>query len=229
MKVSVALLAGGMGVRSGGGRPKAFKPLNGKSLVLHSLEAFNSMEAVSSIRVTIPGPYLGEWDAIVASQPFAKYAGRVPGGAERAHSVLAVLRALDEDHPDIVLIHDSARPVVSERDVATLLDALEQFEGAILTAAPVDTLWKVSDEGLLEEVVDRNLVARALTPQAFHFGVVKKAYEEGIAGDFIGTDDASYVLRRGGRVKAVKGLSPNPKVTFPEDFKIVETLIRKLE
>lgn len=227
MKVSVALLAGGMGVRSGGGRPKAFKTLNGKSLVLYSLEAFNSMEAVSSIRVTIPGQFLGEWDAMVATQSFAKYTGRVRGGIERAHSVLAALNALADEEPDVVLIHDSARPLVSEADILSLLWALDEFDGAILTTDPVDTLWKVSNEGLLEEVVDRNSVRRALTPQAFHFGVVKKACEEGIAAGFIGTDDASYVRRYGGRVKAVKGLSPNPKVTFPGDFRIVEALLKE--
>ena len=76
---------------------------------------------------------------------------------------------------------------------------------------------------------DRTAVVRALTPQAFPYDVIREAYEAGMAEDFEGTDDASYVLRRGGRVLWVPGTSKNLKVTFPEDFVLMEAMMGKSE
>jgi 2-C-methyl-D-erythritol 4-phosphate cytidylyltransferase/2-C-methyl-D-erythritol 2,4-cyclodiphosphate synthase len=224
-RVAVALLAGGMGIRTGGGLPKPFRPVLGKPLILYSLRAFDGMPEISSIRVAIPEDYEGTWDSILSSIELRAYRGRVFGGITRSASALAVLRALEADSPDIVLIHDAARPLVSRSEVRNLVAAAEGRTGAILAARAVDTLWRVDGDGLLSDGVDRKALVRALTPQAFHYDAIRDAYERGVADGFEGTDDASFALNYGGSVAWVPGTSKNLKVTYPEDFALFEAIL----
>ncbi len=224
-RVCVALLAGGMGSRMDVGLPKPFRTLAGRPLIMHSLMAFDAMEEIETIRVAIPAECLDAWDLIVDSFSPKKYRGRVAGGVTRQASALSVLDALEEDGPEVVLVHDAARPIVLREDVRALLRALSSADGAILGNRSVDTIWSVSGEHLLDDVVDRSKVVMARTPQAFPYAVLKKAYEAGIKEGFEGTDDASYVRRAGGRVVWVSGTTKNLKVTFPGDFTLLEALI----
>jgi len=102
---------------------------------------------------------------------------------------------------------------------------LPGHQGAILAARAVDTLWRVSEDGRLEEVADRRSLVRALTPQAFPYEVLREAYERGVEEGFEGTDDASYVRHAGGDVVWVTGTSKNIKVTYEEDFALLEALL----
>ncbi len=224
-RVAVALLAGGMGIRTGGGLPKPFRPVLGKPLILYSLKAFDAIPEVSAIRVAIPEDYEGTWNRIVATTTLRTYRGRVFGGTTRSASALAVLRALEADDPEVVLIHDAARPLVSRSEVRSLVDAVEGRAGAILAARAVDTLWRVDGDGYLVDNVDRQALVRALTPQAFHYRLIREAYERGLAEGFEGTDDASFALNCGGRVAWVPGTSKNLKVTYPEDFALFEAIL----
>lgn len=224
-RVGVALLAGGAGLRLKSGKPKAFVKVAGLPLFMHSLLAFDAIQAVSSIRVALPqeeGPRLEEALSNVTLKTFN---GWVAGGAERSDSALSALRALEQDAPEVVLLHDAARPIVDPVEVDSLLEALESHDGAFLAAPCVDTLWRVTG-GVAEEVVDRSSLVRALTPQGFRYALIREAYERGVAEGFMGTDDAAYARRLGADVVWVRGSHRNLKVTHPEDLALAESLLR---
>jgi len=224
-RVAVALLAGGSGIRLKSGVPKAFVPLGGLPLFMHSLLAFDAMPAVSSIRIALPpdeGPRLEE---AVSNVTLKAFKGWLEGGAERSDSALAALKALEWDAPDLVLIHDAARPFVDPAEVDAVLEALETHDGAFLAAPPIDTLWRVLGSAA-EEVVDRSSLVRALTPQGFRYARIREAYEKGLAEGFFGTDDAAYARRLGADVVWVRGSHRNLKVTYPEDVTLAESILR---
>jgi len=223
-RVAAAVLAGGLGTRLGGDVPKPFIPVLGHPLIHYSLHLFESLPEVCAIRVAVPevqGPAL---ERLLASYPRRAYRGWTPGGATRAQSALAALRSLEPDRPDVVLVHDAARPLVTVQEVRALLAALPGHDGAILASPPVDTLWS-SQEHNVREVVDRRGMVRAFTPQAFPFEALKEAIEKGIEEGFEGTDDASFVRRLGGEVVWVQGSRWNIKVTYPEDLTLVEAIL----
>jgi 2-C-methyl-D-erythritol 4-phosphate cytidylyltransferase len=223
-RTAVALLAGGTGTRMGAEVPKPLLPIMGHPLIHYSLRLFECLPGVCSIRVGIHPLHGQTLDKLLAPYPRRLYRGWVPGGATRALTALAVLEALSEDRPDMVLIHDAARPCVSMEDVMGLLDAMKDADGAFLACPPVDTLW-TERGGEVSETVDRRGILCAQTPQVFLFDTILEAYRKGLADGFEGTDDASFVRRLGKKVLWAPGSRWNIKVTYPEDIPIAQALL----
>lgn len=223
-RVAAAVLAGGLGTRLGGDVPKPFISVLGHPLIHYSLRLFESLPEVCAIRVAVPEVHGPALERLLAAYPRRAYRGWTPGGATRAHSALAALRALDVDRPDVILVHDAARPLVTAEEVRALLAALPGHDGAILASPPVDTLWS-SEGDSVRQIVDRRGLVRAFTPQAFPFASLRDAIETGISEGFEGTDDASFVRRLGGDVAWVQGSRWNIKVTYPEDLALVEAIL----
>lgn len=223
-RVAVALLGGGMGERLGGALPKALVPILGHPMVHYSLRTFAAVPEVAGVYVACPALHKGAMEKALASYPRGCLKGVVAGGATRADSALAVLRAMEADAPEVVLVHDAARPCVTKEEVHDLLKALPGHDGAFLAAPCVDTLWTV-EQSEARSLVDRRALVRALTPQAFPYDVLRTALEAGVAEGFEGTDDVSYVLRKGGTVVWVPGERWNLKVTYPDDLPIVEAIL----
>lgn len=223
-RTAVALLAGGTGTRMGGEVPKPLLPLMGHPLIHYSLRLFEAVPGVTSIRVGIHPLHGQTLDRLLAAYPRRNYRGWVPGGATRAHTALAVLEALAADRPDVVLLHDAARPCVTLEEVTGLLDALRFADGAFLACPPVDTLWH-AEGGEVSETLDRRGVVCAQTPQAFRFETVLEAYRSGVAEGFEGTDDASFVRRIGKKVMWSPGSRWNIKITYPEDIPIAQAIL----
>ena len=223
-RICVALLAGGSGSRMGMDIPKPLIPIVGHPMIHYSLRVFEAIPRVHTVKVGInplQGPVL---DKILAPYPRRAYRGWVAGGPTRAHTALFTLRELASENPDIVLIHDAARPCLTEEDVLSLIDAVKGADGAFLARPCVDTLWR-SSEGSVSEPVERRAVIGAQTPQAFPFKTVLDAYEKGIAEGFQGTDDASFVHRLGGKINWVTGSRWNFKVTYPEDLELARAIL----
>ena len=150
----------------------------------------------------------------------------VPGGATRALSVQAGLAALKTQADDLaVLIHDAARPFVTESHVRALLDGLAGADGAIPALPVADTL-KRSDAAGGTTTAPREGLHRAQTPQAFRLSVLRRAYAAWPAGAAEPTDDAQVVERAGGRVALVAGDPMLMKLTYPEDFTMAERLVQ---
>ena len=213
MTIAALLLAAGRGSRFGSDTPKQYLPLLGRPVLRHAAEA---MLADGLLDVLLPVCPAGE-EAIVASMLSGLPAlPPVAGGAERQDSVRAGLEALArrEPPPAVVLVHDSARPVVPAGTVRRLLAALEGAPGAIPAQPVADTL-KRGEAGRVVATVARAGLFRAQTPQAFRFPELLAAHRSGAVS---ATDDAQLLEAAGLTVALVPGSETNVKITFPEDL-----------
>ena len=213
MRIVALLVAAGSGTRFGADRPKQFSLIAGKPVVRWAAEALGPHVALLQPvgDVTALGNALADLDHLPI----------VAGGATRQDSVRLGLEALAPHAPDIVLIHDAARPFIPPGTIAALLEALATHQGAIPAAAVADTLKRVSD-GQISGTVSRENLFRAQTPQAFHFGPLLDLHRRGTAG---ATDDAALLEAAGVPVAVVPGHDDNIKLTVPGDAMRLERVL----
>ena len=221
------ILAGGTGSRIGGETPKQFLPLDdGRSILEHSVDAFEQAASIDEIAVVIHPDHLDTLQKLCRKNTWQKLSKIIPGGSERWesswHAILAYLDLSPSERRDGVglLLHDAARPFVSQRIIADVAAALETHE-AVTVAIPVtDTLYRVED-GKVREIPDRKDFMRAQTPQAFHLDLIADAYMKALAEDeIIATDDAGIVRKYEPRhpIFIVQGEETNRKITYKGDL-----------
>lgn len=213
MRSAAILVAAGSGSRFGGETPKQFLPLLGRPVLRHAAEAL-------APHVDLLQP-VGDAGPIDAALSGLDHLPTVPGGATRQQSVLAGLEALVPHAPDVVLVHDAARPHIPPGTIPALLDALDCFSGAIPAAPVADTLKRVAD-GVIQQTVSRDALFRAQTPQAFRFAALLAAHRDHAAAQ--ATDDAA-LLEATGEVAIVPGSEDNIKLTFPADRARLERIM----
>jgi len=216
MRIASLLVAAGSGVRFGAETPKQFLRIGGKPVIRHAAEA---LAAESDILQPV-----GDAAAIEAALTGLPHRPVVAGGATRQDSVRAGLEALAPFAPDIVLVHDAARPIVPKGTIAALVAALAEAPGAIPAAPVADTLKRVV-AGAITETVPRDGLFRAQTPQAFRFATLLAAHRAELQG---ATDDASLLEAAGERVLVVPGSEDNIKRTWPEDLGRLERAMTTL-
>ena len=220
MSVWAVIVAAGRGERLGLDRPKAFANLRDRPLLAESLERIEAFEWIDSIVVAAPPGWEEPVILLAEELGCGKVVEAVTGGESRATSVAAALAVVPEDAV-VVLVHDAARPVLSEDVIERLLTALnEGWDGAIPVLPISDTVKRVDGDRVVE-TVDRAELALAQTPQAFVASILKGA----LSGQADGSDCSSLVEARGGRVKAVPGDPRLVKVTEPADLEAVERLL----
>jgi 2-C-methyl-D-erythritol 4-phosphate cytidylyltransferase len=213
------IAAAGSGGRLGIDRPKAFAGLGGRPLLAESLDRLDRCELVDAIVVAAP-PGWEEPSILLAEELAAsKVVACVTGGTTRAQSVAAALFEVPVGAL-VVLVHDAARPLVSDAVVERIVRPLrEGFDGAVPALRVADTLKRV-DDGVVAETVDREGLVAVQTPQAFLAPSLRKAFAGQIAG---ATDCASLVEQSGGRVAAVEGDPRLLKITTQADLALVES------
>lgn len=216
-RVAVVLLAGGRGARAELGLPKQLAVLGGKPVLQWSLDAFAGHPWVSGGVLVASGDVVAAATPLPAGWIFAK------PGAERQQSVANALAALTEwEDEALVLIHDAARPGVTANVIDRLLGALRTAEAAIPTLPVPDTLIEQAHDEA-GDVVDRSVLARVQTPQAFRLGILRRAHSEAV--ESTATDDAQLVRRLGVAVAAVPGDARLHKLTYAEDLAILGGLL----
>ncbi|WP_207539397.1 bifunctional 2-C-methyl-D-erythritol 4-phosphate cytidylyltransferase/2-C-methyl-D-erythritol 2,4-cyclodiphosphate synthase [Sabulicella rubraurantiaca] len=215
MQIAALLLAAGQGSRFGAPEPKQYALLGGRPVLRRAAEA---LLASGHVQVLQPVCAAGEEARVAAMLEGLPHRPPVTGGATRQESVRRGLEALEASPPDLVLVHDAARPVVPPGTVAALVAALEQHPGAI-PAQPVSDTLKRGVEGCVGETVPRAGLFRAQTPQGFRFAPLLAAHR---AAEGEATDDAQLLEWAGETVALVPGHEANVKITFPEDLRRVE-------
>ena len=213
------IAAAGSGERLGIDRPKAFVGLGGRPLLAESLDRLDRCQLVDAIVVAAPPGW--EEPSILLAEELAvsKVVACVTGGATRAQSVAAALFEVPVGAL-VVLVHDAARPLVSDAVVERLVGLLrEGYDGAVPALPVADTLKRV-ENGVVAETVPREGLVRAQTPQAFLAPSLRKAFAGQIAG---ATDCASLVEQSGGRVAVVEGDPRLLKITTQADLALVES------
>jgi 2-C-methyl-D-erythritol 4-phosphate cytidylyltransferase len=219
--VWAVLAAAGSGERLGLDRPKAFARLRDRPLLAESLERLERSDWIDAIVIAAP-PGWEEPSILVAEEIGAgKVAACVQGGPTRAESVRAAVNEIPADAA-VILVHDAARPLVTDDVVERVLAPLgEGWEGAVPALAVADTIKRVSGDEVLE-TVDRSDLVAAQTPQAFVADVLRTALGGDVAG---ATDCASLVEAARGRVKVVAGDPLLFKVTSAIDLALAERLL----
>lgn len=206
------IVAAGSGQRFGAERPKQYLDLAGKPILRHTAEAFLRHPQVSAVRVVINPAFRDLYDAAVAGLGLAE---PVVGGASRQDSVRNGLEALAESAPDLVLIHDAARPLIDADTISAVIAALDRQPAAIAAVPVADTLKRGRD-GVVADTVDRSGLWRAQTPQGFRFSDILAAHRAAAGLEL--TDDASVAERAGLPVALVPAKEENFKVTTPDDL-----------
>ncbi len=215
------LAAAGRGERLGDDRPKAFARLGDLPLVAESLRRLDESEWIEGIVVAAPPGW--EEPCIVLAEELGagKVSSVVTGGATRSESVREALVEVADDAA-VVLVHDSARPLLPEDVIERVLAPLNEGWDGVVPGLPVrDTVKRVEGDRVVETLPRVELVA-AQTPQAFIPSVLRDA----LSGDVAAASDcASLVEARGGRVKVVEGDTRLVKVTSAQDLALVESLL----
>ncbi len=218
MKTAAIIVAAGQGIRVGGDIPKQFKMLGGRPLLSWSLDAFEA--AGVSRRIVVANPAHAE-----VLEEARRRAEIVWGGATRTASVRAGLAALAPSPPDIVFIHDAARPGLSEKVLRALTGPIEAgWAGAAPAMPQADALKRVEPNGAVIEDVARADLARVQTPQAFRFSAIYDAYDR-LADGMIFEDDLGVARAAGYAVTTIPGDPRLMKATFPEDFALLEAML----
>ncbi|WKL56647.1 bifunctional 2-C-methyl-D-erythritol 4-phosphate cytidylyltransferase/2-C-methyl-D-erythritol 2,4-cyclodiphosphate synthase [Asticcacaulis sp. ZE23SCel15] len=214
MTFKAIIVAGGSGTRSGG--RKQWMPLAGKPVLNWSVETFENAGA-SEIAIVVPE------DDVAKAQAEFPNATVTPGGSTRAQSVQAGLKALKAADDDIVMIHDAARPLLTGPLIESLLLRM-QTTRAVILALPVTDLLKKTDHDTITNAPPREHLWRAQTPQAFRYGDIVRAYQAWPNGQEP-TDDAIVADHAGIRVEVVEGSMRLHKLTYKDDFELLEALI----
>lgn len=220
--------AAGTGRRMGANVAKQYLSLLGRPLLAHALETLCATPRIEAVVLVVAADDMRWPEAVPADAPLLT----AIGGAERCHSVRnGLLRLADRAAPDDwVLVHDAARPCLSQEELDALFAALERDPVGGLLAVPVADTLKAADEGgRVQRTVSRDRLWRALTPQMFRYGLLRDALAAAIEGGVIVTDEAAAMEYAGHRPALVAGRAANMKVTGPDDLALAEAVLRRLE
>ena len=223
------VLAAGQGKRMNSAVQKQFLLLNGRPLLLYSLEAFQKSKIDRIILVTGKEEIEYCREEITVPYGITKADAIVAGGRERYHSVYEGLKAAEGCEE--ILIHDGARPLVTEKMIHDALDGARKY-GACIVGMPVKDTIKVSDqEGFVAPTPDRSHLWQIQTPQAFHYSWIRGAYDRLFSREEYqqGVTDDAMVLETmtDHRVRLIEGSYGNIKVTTPEDMAVASALLNR--
>src|SRR5882672_3551407 len=220
--VAAVVVAAGRGLRAGGDVPKQFRQIGGEVMLRRALFALADVPKLAIIQPVIHPEDRARY-AMVGGH--ARILEPVFGGATRQASVRAGLEALAARQPDIVLVHDAARPFASGSLIARAIEAAQKT-GAAVPALPVaDTVKVVDDQGHVVNTLDRASLRLVQTPQAFRYDALLAAHRRAAAeGREQFTDDAALAEWAGMTVSVFAGEPGNVKITSAEDFASVEAM-----
>ena len=218
MHVSAIIAAGGRGLRLGGPRPKQLLTLAGRPILERSVDAFLRCDAIDDVIVALPRDLVEAAPAYLFGR--AKPVAVVEGGARRQDSVAHAFAVVAE-RAEIVVVHDAARPLVTDALIRRTVEAAREAGAAIAAVRAHDTVKRATPERLVAETLAREQIYLAQTPQAFRTEVLRDALAAG--GE--ATDEAALAERAGHAVRLVEGDPRNLKITTAEDLAMAEHLL----
>ncbi len=235
MKADAVIVSAGKGLRFVEGKSrvrtpdhgkKQFHLLEGKPILAHTLEKFETCPMIRSILLVV-----GQEDMdyclneVVEKFQFKKVSQIVPGGKRRQESVRNGIDALPKD-VKVVAIHDGVRPFVTQAMIEDSIQSAVTF-GAVVLAMPVKETIKISNpDGTVLKTLDRESLWQIQTPQTFQVNIIKEAHSRAMKDGFVGTDDASLVERLGVAVHILPGSYMNIKITTPEDLLLANLFLK---
>lgn len=229
MRKYVLIVAGGKGLRMGGDLPKQFIPLEGKPVLMHTLEAFHRWDASAELILVLPEDHQSYWN-MLCREIGCKVPHRIANGGEtRFHSVRNGLELLSEEiriasegnGKALIAVHDGVRPFVTAEVITACFEEAERNGAAIPVTPMIDSLRVIDRDG--SHPVDRSRYVAVQTPQVFEASLLLKAYDQEFSPFF--TDDASVIEAMGDPVCLVAGNRENIKLTTPFDLLVAKALL----
>lgn len=229
-KTAAVVLAAGQGKRMNSQVRKQYMELEGRPLITYALERFEKSEVDQILLVTGEEEIAYCRREIVDAYGFSKVCGIAAGGKERYHSVCNGLRALQGMGITHVLIHDGARPLITEKIIRDAMEGAAEYEACVIAVPVKDTIKVADEERFAAETPRRDRLWQIQTPQAFSYPLISAAYEKLMSREEYQqgvTDDAMVVESMTDRkVKLIMGDYTNIKVTTPEDMVLAEAFLR---
>jgi len=224
VKCSAVIAAAGQGERMGTGANKMFMTMLDKPLVFYTLRAFEQCDSVDEIVIVTREEDIMPMRDIVEDFRLDKVSKIVAGGDTRQRSVR---RGIDEinESAEIVLIHDGARPFVTNEELENLIAETCVIGACALGTKVKDTIKRVDGENIIVETPTRDNLRAVATPQAFNAAMIKEAHRRAEAEGFCGTDDCALAERLGVKVKIIECSYNNIKITTPEDIYVGEKIL----
>jgi len=216
-KLAVVIPAGGVGTRFGGRLPKQFIRLGHAPILTQTVAHFTRHPAIVAIIVAAPEIHVERTRRALAGVARRAPVTVVQGGGMRQDSVWLALQAVPAT-ADIVIVHDAVRPLITRGLIDAVVAAVAE-SGAAICALPITETVKRVRQEVVEATLDRSELWAVQTPQAFRAALLREAHEKARRDGVIGTDDAMLVERLGHRVRVVRGLAENVKITTPEDLR----------
>ena len=249
MQNIAVILAGGIGARVGGNTPKQLLPLqDGKSVLEHAVDAFEQSPYIDEVCIVMHPDYIMHAEQMLLANAWQKVRHVIPGGKERWESSVNAIRAMgyglwamgEKNHCQSpianrqkevnLLLHDAARPYVSQDIIARVCEALEEHEAVTVAIPSTDTVYEMAD-GKVARIPQRSTIMRAQTPQAFRLELIAEAYAKALGVDNLSaeacaeahlpaTDDCGIVHEYMPEIPIhiVLGEEQNKKITFKEDI-----------
>ena len=225
MKNYAIILASGTGSRFGANIPKQFVKIADKTILEHTIEIFEKSEYINEIFIVITPEYRDFAQEIILKNSYKKVTKLLNGGEIRKDSSYIGINAIEDEEAN-VLIHDCARPFVSQRIIKDCIKALEQYS-AVGVAIPTSDTIVETNNGIIKNVPPRSNLMRMQTPQGFKMSVIKEAHELS-KNDKNFTDDCGLIVKNGlCDVYIVNGDDKNIKITYPSDISLAEKLLQE--
>lgn len=196
--------------------PKQFMLLNGKPILMHTIEAFHYSDFKPEIIVVLNVDFHTYWEQLCEKYNFSIPHTLIKGGLQRFHSVKNGIKAIRGK--SVIAIHDAVRPLTSNKLISCSFREAEQTGNAVVAIKSKDSVRQQKGNSSLS--LNRDEIYLIQTPQTFQFEILNKAYKQEYRNEF--TDDASVVERTGITLNLIEGESKNLKITFPEDLTLAE-------
>lgn len=235
MKKTVIIVGGGKGTRMGGDLPKQFIPLQGKPILMHTLDVFYKWDAKADLLLVIPEEYVDYWNMLCRELNFTIPYRTAFGGATRYHSVFNGLHEVEGD--GLIAVHDGVRPFVTPEIISACFKMAEAYGAAIPVVPMIESVREITGDISLasdrhdvppiygnaslfrtkSQAFDRRRLFIVQTPQAFRADILREAYEQPYDERF--TEEASLVEALGYTIRLVEGSYENIKITTPNDLR----------
>lgn len=222
------VLAGGVGSRLGLSTPKQFFKVAGKMVIEHTLDTFEHNTHIDEIVIVSNPVYVSDVENIVLRNGWKKVKKILKGGKERYDSSLSAIHAYESGEEVNLIFHDAVRPLVSQRIIDDVCEALKQYEAIDVTVPAVDTIIEAEGDHIAS-IPDRSRLQRGQTPQAFRLSVIAEAYKRALNDpNFKVTDDCGVVVKYMPEVPVhlVAGEESNMKLTYKEDTFLLDKLFQ---
>ena len=224
MKIVAIIPAAGKGKRFGGTTPKQFLKINGKEILAYTLEIFQKEKRVDEIIVAASKEEFPQIIKLQKKYNLTKLQTIVEGGKERQDSVSNALLMAELNKNDLVLVHDAARPLLSQKILSDAINCAEKKGNALVCLQAKDTLLKKSKTE--HTYLNRSQIYYVQTPQIFRYDQLLSAFEKAKKEKFIGTDESMLVQRTKKKIYLSDGSPLNFKITTKEDFEMLKRILK---